>query len=616
MDDNRNTILAIALSLVILIAWQFFIGAPKVQDERDKQVASQEMQAAPTAPGSSAPAAGSAPAPDQGGAPAPSGAAPQAAGTQPSAPGSATSREAALKASPRIAIDTPSLGGSIALTGARIDDIVLKKYREDVDPKSKPIVLFSPAGSEHPYYAEFGWSSGAKTVKLPDANSVWTPDQAGALTPGKPVTLSWDNGEGLIFKRSYAVDQNAMFSITQTVENHGAEAVRLHPYGLILRQHTPKTLGYYVLHEGLIGVFGDQGLQEVKYSSILDDRKKEFSVTGGWLGFTDKYWAATLIPSQSEPFNARLSAFPLGESDATYQTDYLAAPQDIAPGQSVSVSSNLFAGAKVVNVVDGYEDALGILNFELLIDWGWFYFITKPLFYAIDFFFRLVGNFGIAILIVTVMVKIVFFPLANKSYVSMSRMKKVQPEMLKIRERFKDDKARQQQAMMELYKKEKINPMSGCLPVLLQIPVFFALYKVLFVTIEMRHAPFFGWIQDLAAPDPTTLFNLFGLIPFTPPDFLMLGVWPLIMGLTMFLQMRLNPPPPDPTQAMIFNWMPLIFTFLLARFPAGLVIYWAWNNSLSILQQYVIMRRQGVDVDLIGNIRAMFPGRKQPKAGE
>jgi len=517
-----------------------------------------------------------------------------------------------IASSPRIAIDTPRLRGSIALRGARIDDVALKDYRVTVDPRSQNIQLLSPAGSPNPFYAEFGWVAAASAnVKLPTPDTVWTADNAGPLTPGKPAVLTWNNGEGLLFRRTIAVDNNYMFTVTDEVENSGANAATLYGYGLVSRHGTPKVEGFYILHEGLVGVLGDGKLHEISYSSIAGEPPQVVKSTGGWLGITDKYWATTLIPDQAAPMQARFASSKLGTLD-TYQTDYLLDATAIPAGGKATMQSRLFAGAKEVAVVDGYEDALSIKNFELLIDWGWFYFITKPLFFVLDWFFRLTGNFGIAILIVTVLIKIVFFPLANKSYASMARMKAVQPQMLVIRDRYKDDKVKQQQAMMELYKQEKINPISGCLPIVIQIPVFFALYKVLFVTIEMRHAPFFGWIRDLSAPDPTTIFNLFGLLPYDPSvvpiigPFLMLGVWPLIMGATMFVQMKMNPTPPDPTQKMIFDWMPLFFTFLLASFPAGLVIYWAWNNFLSVLQQGAIMRKHKVKIELWDNVRGML----------
>ncbi len=468
-------------------------------------------------------------------------------------------------------------------------------------------MLFAPSGSPHPFYAEFGWSPpGGTAIKLPTADTVWQQQGSGALDVGRPVTLVWDNGEGLEFRRSIAVDDKYMFTINDEVVNKGATPVTLYPFGLVSRHGTPQTLGYYILHEGMIGVFGDKGLHEETYAKIEEKKSISFNAVNSWLGITDKYWAATLIPNTTTKIDAKFSSGKLGELK-TYQADFIGPALTIAPGARAGTDLHLFAGAKEVSIVDGYNNALRLNLFDRLIDWGWFLFITKPLFIVMDWIYHQVGNFGLAILIVTVLVKIMFFPLANKSYASMAKMKAVQPEMMAIRERYADDKVKQQQAMMELYKKEKINPIAGCLPIVIQIPVFFALYKVLFVTIEMRHAPFFGWIKDLAAPDPTTVFNLFGLIPWDPTtvpligSFLHLGLWPLIMGVTMWLQMKLNPPPPDPTQQMIFEWMPVIFTFMLASFPAGLVIYWAWNNSLSVAQQSVIMRKHGAKIELFDN---------------
>ena len=441
---------------------------------------------------------------------------------------------------------------------------------------------------------------------------MWSVDGNATLTPSSPVTLVWDNGAGLVFKRRFSVDDKYLFSVTDSVDNAGGKAAALYPYGLISRVGTPTTSGFYILHEGFIGFLGADGLVEEKYKNVAEEGQiMPAKVDTGWLGITDKYWAAALVPDK-RPFQPRYSHVAgTGAGRELYQADFLADPVTVAPGATTSVETRLFAGAKVVSTINEYREKAGIERFDLLIDWGWFYFITKPMFFAIDWFFKLFGNFGIAILAVTVIVKLIFFPLANKSYVSMSRMKKVQPQMQALKELYPDDKMKQQQELMALYKKEKINPLSGCLPIVIQIPVFFSLYKVLFVTIEMRHAPFFGWIHDLSAPDPTTLFNLFGLIPWDPPHMLMIGIWPLIMGVTMFIQMKLNPTPPDPTQQMIFNWMPVIFTFMLASFPAGLVIYWAWNNTLSVLQQWVIMRRQGVKVDILGNVLDTF--RKKPK---
>ena len=546
-------------------------------------------------------------------------AAPAAAPSQAAAPGApaqAVTRVAALKASARIPIDTPSLQGSIALTGGRIDDLALIKYRETVDPKSPPIVLLSPSGSPEPFYAEFGWTGEAGTnVKLPTSETVWTQSSSGALSVGHPVTLTYDDGQGLEFRRTIAVDDKYLFTLKDEVVNKSAKPVTLYPYALISRHGTPTTLGYYILHEGLIGVLGNDGLQEITYKKAEEKKNINFDVTNGWLGITDKYWAATLLPDTDAHLKAHFTAGKLGTLD-TYQTDYLLDARTIAPGATTSANARLFAGAKEVQVVNAYEKQLNLNRFDLLIDWGWFYFITKPLFMVIDYLYHLVGNFGLAILIVTVLIKAAFFPLANKSYASMAKMKAVQPQMAALRERYPDDKAKQQQELMALYKKEKINPLAGCLPIAIQIPVFFSLYKVLFVTIEMRHAPFFGWIKDLSAPDPTNIFNLFGLIPFDPTTvpmvghFLHVGAWGVIMGITMWAQMKLNPAPPDPTQKMIFDWMPLIFTFMLASFPAGLVIYWAWNNSLSVAQQSVIMRKHGAKIELIDNIKALFVRKK------
>jgi YidC/Oxa1 family membrane protein insertase len=625
MTDNKNTILAIVLSAVVLIAWQFFIAVPQQEKARQEQLQAQQQQqrqqqAAPpgqttqpatpgqtAAPGRPAQPGQTAPAAQPTGQPGP----PQPPG-QAGPVGAPATREAILNSSPRIAIATDSLKGSIDLKGARIDDLALIKYRETVDPKSPPIVLFAPSGSPDPFYAEFGWTGGAGTeLKLPTSETVWKQDGSGPLTVGRPVTLTWDNGSGLAFRRTISVDDKYLFTIKDDVKNTGANPVSLYPYGLISRHGTPTTLGYYILHEGLIGVLGDEGLQEYTYSKVQEKKAVTFNVTNAWLGITDKYWAATLLPDPKAHVVAHFSAGKIGNKE-TYQADYLLDATTVAPGATATAQAHLFAGAKEVNVVDGYEKQLNLHRFELLIDWGWFYFITKPLFKLMDYFFRLVGNFGVAILIVTVLIKLAFFPLANKSYASMAKMKAVQPQMLALRERYPDDKVKQQQELMALYKKEKINPLAGCLPIAIQIPVFFSLYKVLFVTIEMRHAPFYGWIKDLSAADPTNLFNLFGLIPFDPTvlpaigPFLHLGIWPLIMGVTMWVQMKLNPAPPDPTQKMIFDWMPLIFTFMLASFPAGLVIYWAWNNALSVGQQSIIMRKHGAKIELFDNIKAMF----------
>ncbi len=602
-DNQKNLLLAIVLSVAVLLGWQMFYAGPKMKEEQERQQRQQQTKTQPvTGQGQS----GGAPVLQPGGAGAP----PVPGTAQPGAV--LATRETALKTSPRVAIDTPSLKGSISLKGARIDDIVLAKYREQVDPKSPNVVLFSPADSPNPYFAEHGWVAGAgPALKLPDRDTLWQAEGAGTLTAGRPVRLTWDNGEGLLFRRTLALDANYMFTISDEVENKTAAAVTLYPYGRIYRLGTPVLQGFLILHEGPIGVIGEKGLQEVGYADVLKDNGAKIidKATGGWLGITDKYWAAALIPDQNAEYRAVFSGTKAnGNQKDSYQTDYLRAGLTVAPGGKVTSEGHLFAGAKQVDLIETYEKSLGVKMFDRMVDWGYLHFITKPLFHLINWLagifagIGLTAPFGLAILATTVLVKAAFFPLANKSYESMAKMKKLQPEMERLREQFKDDRARQQQELMALYQKQKINPMSGCLPILLQIPVFFALYKVLFITIDMRHAPFYGWIKDLSAPDPTSIFNLFGLLPFAVPEFLHVGAWPILMGITMWVQMQLNPQQPDPIQQKIFSWMPVLFTFMLASFPSGLVIYWAWNNILSLLQQYAIMRKNNTEVHLWKNL--------------
>lgn len=590
MENNRNYFVAIGLSILVLVGWQFFYLSPKIERESVAAKNEQAQKAATQATsGSNSTSSGT------------QGAALPAGSTA----AATASREDLVSVDGRVSIDTPSLSGSINLTGARLDDLHLKEYHEEVDPESPTITLLNPASLPNGYFAELGYVSQTKGVAVPGPETIWQVAGEQTLTPQSPVTLTWENGSGLTFTRMISVDENYMFTVKDQVANSGTSPVGLAPYGRVTRFGEPETAGIYVLHEGLVGVIGEHGLQEVGYSDAVD---AEPVIPGhaseGWLGITDKYWATVVIPEPGLGFDTRFAHFSDGR--ARYQADFKADTLEVAPGATVSTTTRIFAGAKEVPIIDAYKDDLGILNFDLMIDWGWFYFFTKPMFWMIDYFYKFFGNFGISILLSTVVVKLLFFPLANKSYKSMANMKKVQPKLEELKTKFADDKMGLQQAMMELYKKEKINPVAGCWPVLLQIPVFFALYKVLYITIEMRHAPFFGWIQDLSAPDPTSLFNLFGLLPYDVPSALMIGVWPLIMGVTMFLQMRMNPTPPDPTQAMIFTWMPVVFTFMMAGFPAGLVIYWAWNNSLSIIQQGVIMKRQGVKIELWGNLKGIF----------
>jgi len=595
MHDQNNVFYAVALSIVILITWQYFfatafLGKPTTQKTSQIGVVAPDAGSRPQA---------------------------QATGTQAVAnTQQPLLRQEALARSQRVAIDTPRLRGSIALTGGRIDDLSLIQYRETIDPKSRPIELLSPSGSPQPFYAEFGWIDGSSmNLKVPTSETVWLQEGSDGLGVGRPVTLVWQNGQGLEFRRTISVDDKYLFNVRDEVANHGQAAVVLAPYALISRHNPPPTLGYYLLHEGAIGVLGDQGLQEVTYKTLDDKKRMTFKPDNAWLGFTDKYWAAILLPAASSHLQAGFSADALGNLK-TYQADYVQDAQTIEPGRTGGAAARLFAGAKEVAMLDGYDKALNLNRFDLAIDWGWFRLITKPMFTLIDAIFRLVGNFGVAILIVTLMLKIAFFPLANKSYASTAKMKALQPQIQLIRESFADDKMKQQQVTRDLYKKEKVSLVAGCLPTLIQIPVFFSLYKVLFVTIEMRQAPFFGWIRDLSAPDPTNVFNLFGLIPYDPVSlpllggFLAVGAWPLMMGLTQWVQMKLTPASPDPTQSAILNWMPVIFTFMLAKFSAGLVVYWTWNNSLSVIQQSIVMRRNGVRIELWDKFRALFRKRK------
>ncbi|MCB1464063.1 MAG: membrane protein insertase YidC [Nitratireductor sp.] len=618
MENNRNTYLAIALSIIIIVAWQFLYVSPKMEAERQAAEAQrrqiEQSQATTPQAGTQSDAANQTAAGGQ----SPSGDLPSAGaqGSQTAPGGSgdvpvsqALSRDSAMAASERVSVDNSHLIGSINLKGARLDDLRMKKYHVTVDPNSDLVTLLSPSQLKDGYFAELGYVGSGSSGDVPGPETVWTAPEGAKLTPSTPVTLSWTNSAGVTFKRTISIDDSYMFTLDDEVANGTGQEITLSPYGRVTRFFKPEHASTYILHEGLIGVFGEDGLEQTKYSTLEDDRELTTDrVVGGWLGITDKYWAATLVPSAG--FKPRFSYF--DEGRVRWQADFLGDALTIPANQSVKVEQRIFAGAKEVNVIDAYEEKYKILNFELLIDWGWFYFITKPMFWLLDTLYKQVGNFGIAILLGTVVIKGLLFPLANMSYKSMAQMKKLQPEMTAMRERYADDKVKQQQEMMALYKREKINPAAGCWPILIQIPIFFALYKVLYITIEMRHAPFFGWIRDLAAPDPTSMFNLFGLLPFEVPQMLMIGVFPLIMGITMFLQMQMNPTPPDPTQAMIFKWMPIVFTFMLASFPAGLVIYWAWNNTLSIIQQGIIMKRHGVKIELWDNLKGLFSRKPKP----
>jgi YidC/Oxa1 family membrane protein insertase len=541
-------------------------------------------------------------------APAPALTAPQAqavAGTpqaaeQAGAPGAAQTTPP--QAGPRLPIDAPKLSGSIGLTGAVFDDIVLKDYHETIAKDSPLVQIAGRRDSDKPYYTQFGWNASPGTnVPLPGDGTVWTAS-APALTPGTPVTLSWDDGKGVVFQLLLSIDDHYMFTVQQRVINKTAAPIALFPWSRVVRDYKPVEQTSYILYDGPLGVLNGT-LKQISYGTVKSDGSHApdgaaYTETsnGGWIGITDKYWLTALAPDQSTPLNGYMLYRPVADGDGnSYQTAFITtSPVTIGPGATQTLQTHLFTGAKVVKLLDAYESQYGIPNFDKAVDFGHLYIITKPIFFCLDWLNGQLGNFGLAILVFTVGVKMIFFPLASYSYRSMGKMKLVAPKIKAIRERLKDDNTKQQQEIMALYKTEKINPASGCLPMLVQIPVFFALYKVIYTTIEMRQAPFYGWVHDLSAPDPTNLFTGFGLIPWDPTfisPFLHLGALPIIMGFTMFLQQRLNPAPPDPVQAKMFQFMPIMFTFMLARFPAGLVLYWTWNNLLTVAQQWYIMRR-------------------------
>ena len=565
--ETRNLVLAISLSMTVLIGYQlFFVDPVKVnKDEYQQENIAKNLNDSSNIP---IPSSGNS-----------------------GVLNSDNDKTIEVKSVPRVSLISKEVAGSISLRGARIDDITLTQYRETLDPESSLINLLLKSNESNPYFITFGWSS-PDNVKVPDGKTLWKSSK-GVLSPDTNVTLSWDNGEGITFYQDISIDDTFMFTVNQRVLNNSKKSITLYPYGLIRRTGEPDTTKFFVLHEGPLGVF-DGTLSEKSYEDLSDAGKKGLNIkpteAGGWIGLTDKYWMTALLPDQKENYNFTYRH--LKSNGGQYQTDFLGTAVKIDPKSQGEFLSRSFAGAKRLALFDDYEERFNIKHFDLAIDFGWFYFLTKPFFYALSWANDYLGNFGLAILAITVAVKLVFFPLANKSYKSMAKMRNLSPEIKKLRDRVGDDRQKLNQEMMNLYKKEKVNPAAGCLPILVQIPVFFALYKVLFVSIEMRQTPFFGWIKDLSVADPTSMFNLFGLLPYSTsmlPDFLNLGVWPLLMGVTMFLQQRLNPTPPDPIQAKIFAWMPVAFTFLLATFPAGLVIYWTWNNLLSICQQWLIM---------------------------
>ncbi len=493
------------------------------------------------------------------------------------------SRDDAIKSVKRVNFENENVKGSISLKGFLIDDILFKKYNTEVNSNEK-VKYLNPSETNDGYFVETGWAASNTTnTPLPTKNSIWKVVGNNKLSVGNPVTAEWNNKSGLTFRKKIELDEKFLFKVTQEVQNNSSQRIELYPYAQITRNQDPDVVDFYILHEGFIGVF-DEDLQEEGYDDIKE-KKKEYSAGEGWLGITDKYWLTALVPEKNQPF----------KGEFTYKNGFKAnyiqnKPVVVQPSGSGISESKVFIAAKEVKVIDGYAEKEGINKFDLTIDWGWFYFFTKPLFFIMNYLFELTKNFGIAIVLVTAAVRLLFFPLANYSFRSMAKMKILQPELLRLKELHKEDKVKLQQEMMALYKREKVNPLSGCLPILIQIPFFFAIYKMLFISLEMRHQPFFGWIKDLSAQDPTSIFNFFGLIPWDPPSFLIIGAWPIMMGATMYLQQKLNPTPPDPIQAKIFMFFPLFLTIILAPFPSGLVVYWTINNILTIAQQWVIYR--------------------------
>ena len=555
--DLRNVIFAIALSFAVLFGWSVIFETPQIEQEKKIQN-TENNQNSPT----------------------------------PSvnldlASAKSVSREDAIKSSQRVKFENENVEGSIALKGGLIDDITFKKYNETIKNDEK-VTYLNPSETEDGYYIETGWAaSNLKKTKLPNTETIWAVKGNNKLSVNNPVELEWDNKSGLLFRKKIELDDKFLFRITQEIKNKSNEKIELYPYAQITRNKNPDVTDFYILHEGFIGVF-DEELKEEGYGDI-EDRKKEFIAKDGWLGITDKYWMTALVPEKNQSFKGEF-LFKNGFKANYIQNE----PLIIQPLSSEKSRTRIFVAAKEVKIIDGYANSENINKFDLTIDWGWFYFFTKPLFFIMNYLFELTKNFGIAIVLVTAAVRILFFPLANYSFRSMAKMKILQPELLRLKELHKDDKVKLQQEMMALYKREKVNPLSGCLPILIQIPFFFAIYKMLFISLEMRHQPFFGWIKDLSAQDPTSIFNFFGLIPWDPPSFLIIGAWPIMMGATMYLQQKLNPTPPDPIQAKIFMFFPLFLTIILAPFPSGLVVYWTINNILTIAQQWVIYRSTSV----------------------
>ena len=556
--ENKNVLAAVVLSTFVIMMWQFWYGEPVPQTQNQEQVQQQQLK-----------------------------------GDKPSAPSisqkkveTKLTRSDAINQGDRIKIENSAIVGSIALMGALIDDVTLKNYNQNNTDDQTKVILLNPKKYDQAYFLETGWATSGNEI-VPDNQTLWTAKGNKTLTPNTPVELEWNNGQGLTFVKKFTIDDQYLITINEEIKNNSNQTVNLFHYAQITRQEKPEIQDFFILHEGLLGIV-DETLTEEDYDDIVE-KKKTFNGSQGWVGITDKYWLTAIIPEKGKDFKAEFSY------DKSFKSNYIITDATtVNVNQTGSNISNLFIGAKEVSVIDGYAENNGFHKFDLAIDWGWFHFFTKPLFFIIDYLFKWCGNFGIAIILLTAGVRLIFFPLANYSFASMAKMKALQPEMQRLKDLYKEDKQKIQMEMMNLYKREKVNPISGCLPVMLQIPFFFAIYKMLFVTIEMRHAPFYGWIQDLSAADPTSIFNLFGLIPWDPPGFLIIGAWPIIMGVTMYIQQKLNPAPPDPIQAKIFMFFPFFLTVLLASFPSGLVIYWSVNNVLTMAQQYFIIRKTKV----------------------
>jgi YidC/Oxa1 family membrane protein insertase len=603
-DQNKNLLLATALSFAVILVWFTLFPPPEPETvEAPTQTAEQTTQAESGSDIATVP-------------------------TEVTQGGQATTAAAEVEetdTAPRIAIDTPRLKGSISLQGGRIDDLTLSDYRETLDEDAEVVTMLKPAGQPSAYYALLGWAAkdGVTQEGVPGPNTLWSVESGDTLTPSSPVTLVWDNGAGLVFRRQMSVDDDYLFSFEQSVENTGATSASLAPYGTLARHGLPQDLkNFFILHEGIVAMT-DGELAEVDYDDVTDlstdnlfgaqSADPQRSNTG-WIGFTDHYWMTTLVPSAEGTFR---SIVRLDERRDIYQTDAVQQVQTVAPGATASASMSLFAGAKEWESLRDYEDK-GIPNFVDSIDWGWFFYLTKPIFWLLHEMNKIIGNMGWAIIGLTLIIKAILFPLAYKSYVSMAKMKELQPEMEKLKERAGEDKQALQKGMMELYKTNKVNPAAGCLPILLQIPIFFSLYKVIFVTIELRQAPWFGPFRDLSAPDPTSILNLFGLLGNSGPEpgtimaLIFIGILPLLLGISMWMQQKLNPAPTDPTQQMIFAWMPWVFMFMLGSFASGLVVYWIANNTITFTQQYLIMRSQGYKPDVFGNIKSSFARKPKP----